>query len=63
MPKFNTEIELADIQQTTGALEEKLEYWKKHYPHATNEIRDMEIALEVLWDLEIDVCNMDEEEE
>lgn len=54
-----TDIELADVQQTVGALEKKLAYWKTNYPHATYEIEQMMTALEVLNDLENDVTNME----
>ena len=55
--KFSTDIELADVQQTIGALTEKLDYYKKNYAYATYEISRIEMALEVLNDLETDVAN------
>lgn len=54
-----TDVELADVQQTVGALEKKLAYWKTNYPYATYEIGQMMTALEVLNDLENDVANME----
>ena len=55
----SSDVELADVQDTVAVLEEKLEYWKKNYPYATKEIYDMEVALNVLWDIETDVANKD----
>ena len=54
---ITTDIELADVQQTKDTLEEKLDFWRANYPYARKEIKDMEIALYVLWDLETDVAN------
>jgi len=54
-----TDIGLADVQMTTGALEKKLAYWKTNYPYAICEIERMMTALEVLNDLENDVANME----
>ena len=56
---MGTDIELADVQQTVDALTEKLEWYKTNYPYATYEISNMEIALQVLNELESDVANMD----
>ena len=54
---ITTDIELADVQQTADVLEEKLDFWRANYPYARKEIKDMEIALRVLWDLTYDVAD------
>lgn len=51
---YGTDIELADIQQTEGFLQEKIDYYKMNFPDSP-EISDMETALRVLWDLESDL--------
>lgn len=56
---ITTNIELADIQNTVEALEDKLNWLEDYYSYAVNEIRKIKIALEVLNDLETDVANMD----
>ena len=56
---LSTDIELADVQNTISALEEKLEFWKSNYPYATYEISQMKAAFGILNDLENDVANME----
>ena len=56
---LSTDIELADVQQVTSALEEKIDWYQANYPYATYEISEMETALHVLNDLEYDIANMD----
>jgi hypothetical protein len=53
---YSTDIELADIQQTVSLLTEKLNHYKANYPYAIYEINRMEVALDVLNDLENDVA-------
>jgi len=48
---FHDEIELADIQAVESVIESRLEHYKKNYPQAFREIRNMEVALEVMSDL------------
>ena len=54
---YSTNIELADVQQTVSLLIEKLNYYKANYSYATYEINRMEVALDVLNDLENDVAS------
>ena len=58
---YSTDIELADIQQTESFLQEKIDYYKMNFP-GSPEIREMEIALSVLWDLESDLTSEDDDE-
>ena len=57
--KITTEIELADVQQTIEALREKLAWLRINYSYAVYEIDKVESAIDVLYDLESDVANME----
>lgn len=57
-----TDVELADIQATEGFLRDKLNYYSSNFPNSPA-IKEMEIALEVLWDLESDLCEDDKDDE
>lgn len=52
------DYELADVQNTRDLLDHKIEYYRRHYPDAQVEIRAMEVAKEILWDLETDLAEL-----
>ena len=55
MPDYLTDVELAEIQNVYSSIRMRIQYYKTNYPYATNEIREMEIALDVLDNLIMDI--------
>jgi len=52
------DYELADVQNTRDLLDHKIEYYRNHCPTAWAEIKAMEVAKEILWDLETDLAEL-----
>ncbi len=57
MLDYLDDVSLADVQSVEDCLTRKLRYFKANAPYAYYEISNIETALEVLNDLEMELAN------